>query len=123
MRFFLFIQVIMFVVDSTDRDRLAVSKEELEKMLRHDVRSYSTLLDTDCSLSVPCARRFQSLKSTVLLVLANKNDVKGAMTSAEISDFLGLNRIKSHQWHIQSCCALTGEGFVQCHSAHTPSIN
>mgnify|MGYP002385680326 CR=1 FL=1 len=38
--------------------------------------------------------------------------LQGAMTSAEISDLLGLNRVKDHQWHIQSCCALTGEGYV-----------
>jgi hypothetical protein len=54
---------------------------------------------------------FQNLNNAVLLVLANKNDIKGAMTSAEISDFLGLTRIKAHPWHIQSCCALTGEGY------------
>jgi len=52
----------------------------------------------------------QSLESTVILVLANKNDVKGALSAAEISDSLGLSQISTHQWHIQSCCALTGEG-------------
>lgn len=43
-------------------------------------------------------------------MLANKNDIKGALTAADISDALGLNNIKTHQWHIQSTCALTGNG-------------
>jgi len=45
-------------------------------------------------------------------VYANKQDVRGAMTAAEISQQLGLTRIKDHGWHIQACCALTGEGYV-----------
>ena len=78
---------IIYVVDSSDKDRLGISKEELTKTLKHE-----------------------GLESTLILILANKNDVKGALTSAEISDALGLSQIQTHQWHIQSCCALTGEG-------------
>jgi len=54
----------------------------------------------------------QDLKKAALLVYANKQDVRGAMTAAEISQQLGLTRIKDHTWHIQACCALTGEGCV-----------
>jgi len=54
----------------------------------------------------------QDLRKSSLLVYANKQDVRGAMTAAEISQQLGLTRIKDHTWHIQACCALTGEGFV-----------
>jgi signal recognition particle receptor subunit beta len=47
----------------------------------------------------------------VLLLFANKQDVKGAMTVAEISDALALHTIKKdHSWHIQESCALTGMG-------------
>jgi ADP-ribosylation factor-like protein 5B len=35
------------------------------------------------------------------------------MTSAEISQALNLTSIKDHGWHIQACCALTGEGLYQ----------
>jgi len=79
--------VIIFVIDSTDRDRLPLSKKEMYNMLKND-----------------------RLKNSKLLVLANKNDLKGAMTQAEVSEFLGLTSIKEHDWQIQSCCALTGEG-------------
>ena len=35
------------------------------------------------------------------------------MSSAEISQQLNLTSIKDHAWHIQACCALTGEGLYQ----------
>jgi ADP-ribosylation factor-like protein 5B len=35
------------------------------------------------------------------------------MTAAEISQQLNLTSIKEHPWHIQACCALTGEGLYQ----------
>jgi len=61
-------------------------------------------------LEVHCVR--QDLKKAALLVYANKQDVRGSMTAAEISQQLGLTRIKDHTWHIQACCALTGQGSV-----------
>ncbi|CAG9557997.1 unnamed protein product [Danaus chrysippus] len=80
-------EFIIMVVDSTDRQRLGISREELHRMLAHE------------ELSKAC-----------LLVFANKQDVKGSMTAAEISQQLDLTCIKQHPWHIQACCALTGEG-------------
>ena len=47
-----------------------------------------------------------------MLIFANKQDLKGSMSSAEISQELNLASIKDHGWHIQGCCALTGEGLV-----------
>ncbi|KAG8481086.1 hypothetical protein CXB51_025830 [Gossypium anomalum] len=44
----------------------------------------------------------------VILVFANKQDIKDAKTLAEITDALSLRCIKTHDWHIQACCALTG---------------
>ncbi|KTF91548.1 hypothetical protein cypCar_00013110 [Cyprinus carpio] len=52
----------------------------------------------------------EDLKKAGLLIFANKQDVKGCMTVAEISQSLQLTSVKDHQWHIQACCALTGEG-------------
>ena len=78
------------VVDSTDRERLETAREELAKMLAHE-----------------------NLKNAVVLIFANKQDLKGAMTAAEVSEGLGLHNHKEHAWHIQACCALTGEGYVQ----------
>lgn len=32
------------------------------------------------------------------------------MTAAEISESMELTSLRDHTWHIQACCALTGEG-------------
>ncbi|XP_050560361.1 ADP-ribosylation factor-like protein 5A isoform X2 [Spodoptera frugiperda] len=80
-------EFVIMVIDSTDRNRLNISRDELHQMLKHE------------ELSRAC-----------LLVYANKQDVKGSMTAAEISEQLDLTSIKQHPWHIQACCALTGEG-------------
>ena len=35
------------------------------------------------------------------------------MTPANIAELLDLQSIKTHSWHIQSCCAITGEGLYE----------
>ena len=45
-----------------------------------------------------------------MLVLANKQDVRGAMSAADISQHFALHALKDHEWHIEPCCALTGQG-------------
>ncbi|XP_068606532.1 putative ADP-ribosylation factor-like protein 5C isoform X2 [Brachionichthys hirsutus] len=77
-------EIVIMVVDSTDRERLTLTKEELHQMLSHE--------------------------KAAVLVLANKQDVKGSMTATEISQCLTLDSITTHSWHVQACCALTGEG-------------
>jgi small GTP-binding protein len=81
---------LILVIDSTDRERLHVSKTEMYQMLAHD-----------------------DLKKAGLLVFANKQDLEGCMSPAEISQQLNLSCIRDHGWHLQSCCALTGEGLYQ----------
>lgn len=83
-------EFVILVIDSTDRERLSITKEELYKMLA-------------------C----EDLKKAAVLIFANKQDLKGAMSSAEISQQLNLTSVKDHIWHIQACCALTGEGLYQ----------
>jgi len=83
-------QAVLLVVDSTERERIEVVKRELQLLLAHE-----------------------DLQGAVILVLANKQDVKGAMTAAEISEKLELHSIKGRSWHIEGCCALTGEGLTE----------
>eukprot|EP00736_Rhodelphis_marinus_P002360 Rmarinus@m.23311 len=80
-------KAVIFVVDSTDRKRLPENKKEVIQLLASE-----------------------DLKDAIILVLANKQDVKGAMSAAEVADALSLHSVKSHQWHIQACCGLTGDG-------------
>ena len=58
-------------------------------------------------------KKKKDLTKSSLLVFANKQDIKNSMTAAEISQKLNLTSIKDHAWHIQACCALTGEGLYQ----------
>ncbi|KAF1898026.1 hypothetical protein Lal_00032790 [Lupinus albus] len=78
---------VIAVIDSSDRARISIMKDELFRLLGHD-----------------------DLQNSVILVFANKQDIKDAMTPAEITDALSLHSIKNHDWHIQACCALSGEG-------------
>jgi small GTP-binding protein len=90
-------QGVIFVVDSNDRDRIDDSKdyehsakEELQKMLAED-----------------------ELREAVLLVFANKQDLPQAMTTVEVTERLGLNKLRGRDWFIQGCCATRGEGLYQ----------
>ena len=78
-------QGIIFVVDSNDRDRIDDSKdyehsakEELNRMLSED-----------------------ELRDAVLLVFANKQDLPNAMKVQEVTERLGLNKLRNRQWYIQ----------------------
>ncbi|KAL5110605.1 ADP-ribosylation factor-like protein 5B [Taenia crassiceps] len=83
-------EFVILVIDSTDRDRLSISKSEL----------YAILASED-------------LRKAKILIFANKQDVIGCMSVAEVGHKLNLTSIKDHPWHIQACCALTGEGLTQ----------
>ena len=88
--YFAHTEYVILVVDSTDRERLPLAKKELFRMLQSE-----------------------ELRAASVLILANKQDIRDAMTSAEISRQLSLTSIKDQAWHIQACCALTGEGLYQ----------
>ena len=77
---------LIFVVDSSDRNRINKAREELQKMLAED-----------------------DLKNTILLVFANKQDL-GVMDVQEVIDQLQLTSIKGRPWHCQGTSALTGDG-------------
>jgi signal recognition particle receptor subunit beta len=78
---------VILVVDSTDRMRTALVKLELQRLLECD-----------------------SLRGACILVFANKQDLRDAMGVAELTAVLGLQSVRSHEWHVQPACALTGEG-------------
>lgn len=53
------------------------------------------------------------LKDAVLLIFANKADMPTARDAGELSEIYAFNEIQDHEWHIQPCCALTGEGLAE----------
>eukprot|EP00747_Dinoflagellata_sp_TGD_P184560 gnl/TRDRNA2_/TRDRNA2_40278_c0_seq1.p1 gnl/TRDRNA2_/TRDRNA2_40278_c0~~gnl/TRDRNA2_/TRDRNA2_40278_c0_seq1.p1 ORF type:complete len:209 (-),score=37.87 gnl/TRDRNA2_/TRDRNA2_40278_c0_seq1:41-646(-) len=81
---------IIFVVDSNDQENMVLAKMEL----------FNTVLHED-------------LKGACLLILANKQDIQGCRTSGEIAVDLSLHTIRTHEWQLQACCALTGEGLYE----------
>merc|ERR1712071_213955 len=81
---------VIFVVDSSDRDRVEDAREELAGLLSSD-----------------------EMRDAVLLVFANKQDLPQAMPAAEITEKLGLNTVRNRQWFIQSACATTGDGLYE----------
>lgn len=52
----------------------------------------------------------EELKDAALCVLANKQDLPGALTSAQVSEALGLAGIKNREWSIFQTSAIKGEG-------------
>ena len=97
-------EFILLVVDSTDRERLSITKEELHKMLQSDELNKASVLVFANKQVGNVACLCDSCNMTSL------QDVEGCMTAAEISKQLNLQSLRSHKWQIQSCCALTGEG-------------
>lgn len=81
---------IIFVVDSTDRERIALAKRELFYVLSDD-----------------------QLRNAVLLVFANKQDCDGVMSAAEITQHLGLSNLRDREWYVQNSSALTGDGLYE----------
>lgn len=82
---------IIFVVDSNDKLRMSVAKEELQLLLEH-----------------PTVRE----RKIPILIFANKMDLKGALSSVKCSAMLELDRIFDKPWHICASDALTGEGLA-----------
>jgi ADP-ribosylation factor-like protein 5B len=53
----------------------------------------------------------QDLVKAPLLILANKQDLKGCLSPAELAKELDLNAAEIRRpYHVQACCALNGEG-------------
>jgi len=81
---------LIFVVDSNDRDRIEDAREELCKFMSED-----------------------ELRDAVWLVFANKQDLPNAMLASEVTEKLGLHRIRNRRWFLQPSCATTGDGLYE----------
>ncbi len=81
---------VVFVVDSSDRERLAEAREELHAVMADD-----------------------RLRHATLLVLANKQDLPHAVSTANVTDALDITKLRQNRWFIQGCCAMTGDGLIE----------
>jgi ADP-ribosylation factor-like protein 2 len=81
---------LIWVVDSTDRLRLQDCRTELIQLLKEE-----------------------RLAGATLLILANKQDLPGALSADEIRRVLQLDSLPANRhWNIQMCSAVTGSGLV-----------
>merc|ERR1712224_1044221 len=64
-------QGLIFVIDSSDRDRIEDAREELTKMLADE-----------------------EMKDAVLLIFANKQDLPNAMNTHEVSEKLSMQNVR-----------------------------
>jgi ADP-ribosylation factor-like protein 1 len=78
---------VVFVVDSTDIERLEIAADELAAMLNEE-----------------------ELRDAALLVFANKQDQPGAKGAGDISEALRLGELKDRNWSIMACSAIDGRG-------------
>lgn len=81
---------LIWVVDATDRLRIQDCRDELQGLLLEE-----------------------RLAGASLLVFANKTDVEGCMTEAEILTELQLESIRTHRWNILPCSAMTGSNLEE----------
>lgn len=66
------------MVDSADKDRIGISKDELLYMLREE-----------------------ELAGAILVVLANKQDMEGCLSVAEVHQALGLDQLKNRTFQVR----------------------
>ncbi|ODH13345.1 hypothetical protein ACO22_07353 [Paracoccidioides brasiliensis] len=78
---------VIFVIDSTDIERLGTASDELAAMLNEE-----------------------ELRDAALLVFANKQDQPGAKGAGEISEALKLGELRDRNWSIVACSAIDGKG-------------
>ncbi|CAM8959216.1 unnamed protein product [Rhodiola kirilowii] len=81
---------LIYVVDSLDRERIGKAKAEFQTIISDPF-----------------------MVNSVILVFANKQDMKGAMTPREVCEGLGLLELKNRKWHIQGTCAVKGDGLYE----------
>ncbi|EOA31520.1 hypothetical protein CARUB_v10014710mg [Capsella rubella] len=81
---------LIYVVDSLDRERIVKAKQEFQEIIRDPF-----------------------MLNSVILVFANKQDMRGAMSPREVCEGLGLLDLKNRKWHIQGTCALQGDGLYE----------
>ncbi|XP_022359703.1 ADP-ribosylation factor-like protein 14 [Enhydra lutris kenyoni] len=81
---------LMYVVDSTDKQRLEDSRRELKHILKNE-----------------------HIKNVPVVLLANKQDMPGALTAEDITRMFRVKQLCSDRnWYVQPCCAITGDGLM-----------
>lgn len=84
-------QGIIFVIDSSDHERIDLARDELHRLLNED-----------------------QLRNACLLVYANKQDLPNAMGCSEVAEKLSLSGMSvKNRWYVQPTCARTKTGLYE----------
>ena len=81
---------LIYVVHSSDRDRMDESSEELKNILAEE-----------------------ELKGCPILIFANKQDLNGALAPGEITDKFNMGQIRSRKWLVSGASGKTGQGLKE----------
>lgn len=81
---------LIFVVDSSNKNRIADANAELNKLLKAE-----------------------ELKHCPVLVYANKQDLNGALSPGEVTKRLGMGDLIERTWLVQGATATTGQGLIE----------
>ena len=83
---------IIYVVDSSDVDRMDIAREELHKLMSNDL-----------------------LRNATLLVYANKQDLPNALSASQLAEKLDLSNYMKpmRNWYVQPCCGTSREGLYE----------
>ncbi|NXH26632.1 ARL11 protein, partial [Myiagra hebetior] len=84
------INTLIFVLDSADAARLAKAMAALQEVLGHP-----------------------SMAGIPVLLLANKQEVPGALAPAELGEMLREQGLTGHRWVLRGCSAHTGQGLQE----------
>uniref|UniRef100_A0A3Q3FPZ3 ADP-ribosylation factor-like protein 3 n=1 Tax=Labrus bergylta TaxID=56723 RepID=A0A3Q3FPZ3_9LABR len=79
--------VLIYVIDSSDKKRFEESSMELSELLEEE-----------------------TLAGVPLLIFANKQDLMTATSASELAESLNLHTIRDRMWQVQACSAITAEG-------------
>ncbi|KAL5009268.1 hypothetical protein ScPMuIL_014849 [Solemya velum] len=78
---------LIYVVDSSDRERMEESREELFGVLDN-----------------------VEMRGVPVVVLANKQDLPRSLNPSEVTEQLDLHKLRDRKWFVQGCCAVNGDG-------------
>ena len=83
---------LFYVIDSTDRERITESAEELHGILKHD-----------------------KMHGVPVVIIANKQDLPNAYSCSELVQKMGLEELNKtrNKWYIQNACAVNGDGIFE----------
>ncbi|XP_067651643.1 ADP-ribosylation factor 6-like [Haliotis asinina] len=83
-------QGLIYVVDSADRLRMKEARAEFHGIFTSP-----------------------EMEGVPVVVIANKQDLPGALKPSEVAEELAMSDLKNRKWHIHGACAPNGEGLFE----------